>query len=77
MALAHSARMHVGGTDVAALRVTFRACSFCGCGDRVTNRIEPRIMIFTVRCIQTESDRWMVPLSCGVICMWRTQAIIV
>ena len=27
MALAHSARIHVGGMDVAALRVIVRACS--------------------------------------------------
>ena len=27
MALAHSARIHVEGTDVAALRVIVRACS--------------------------------------------------
>ena len=27
MALAHSARIHVGGTDVAALSVIVRACS--------------------------------------------------
>ena len=46
MALAHSARIHVEGTDVAASRVIVCACArFCGCGDRVTNRIEPRIMI--------------------------------
>ena len=45
MALAHSARIHVEGTDVDALRVIVRACSVCGCGDRVTNQIEPRIMI--------------------------------
>ena len=46
MALAHSARIHVEGTDVAALRVIVRACSVLWvCGDRVTNQIEPRIMI--------------------------------
>ena len=46
MALTHSTRIHVGGTDVAALRVIVRVCArFCGCGDRVTNRIKPRIMI--------------------------------
>ena len=28
MALAHSARIHVGGTDVAALRLIVCACSF-------------------------------------------------
>ena len=28
MALAHSARIHVGGTDVAVLRFIVRACSF-------------------------------------------------
>ena len=45
-ALAHSARIHVEGTDVAALRVIVRArARFCGCGDRVTNQIELRIMI--------------------------------
>ena len=45
MALAHSALIDVEGTDVAALHVIVRACSVCGCGDRLTNQIELRIMI--------------------------------
>ena len=45
MALAHSARIHMEGTDVAALRVIVSACSVLWVWDRVTNQIEPRIMI--------------------------------
>ena len=65
MALAHSAHIHVEGTDVAALRVIVRACSVLWVWRSSDQSNLATYYDFTVRCFQTESDRWMVPLKCS------------
>ena len=62
MARAHSEGIHVEGTDVAALRVIVRVCSVLWMWRSSDQSDLATYYDFTVRCIQIESDSWIVPL---------------